>query len=163
MSTTGHYTRYINQYPGWSDNCDTMYKSVTVPTLLKRCESCHPEKCSVLTNGHKSIYCKSEFGYFQVENNIGNTWSYCEFRWHNEKHNYWHWRKEQTDYLGPFRSGGSVDLIDYKGKKAIQYVLEQTEKIIISDLVDIIFKTEFYNRSYADYFRFYLTEVDINV
>ena len=24
MSTTGHYTRYINQYQGWHDNCDTM-------------------------------------------------------------------------------------------------------------------------------------------
>ena len=24
MSTTGHYTRYINQYPGWSDNNNTM-------------------------------------------------------------------------------------------------------------------------------------------
>lgn len=24
MSSTGHYTRYINQYPGWSDNNDTM-------------------------------------------------------------------------------------------------------------------------------------------
>ena len=24
MSSTGHYTRYINQYPGWTDNNDTM-------------------------------------------------------------------------------------------------------------------------------------------
>ena len=28
MGTTGHYTKYINQYPGWSDNCDSMYRSL---------------------------------------------------------------------------------------------------------------------------------------
>ncbi len=53
MSTTGHYTRYINQYPGWSDNCDTM---------------------------HRAIYeGEKEIGSLMVEHNCGNKWSYCSF------------------------------------------------------------------------------------
>ncbi len=48
MSTSGHYTRYINQYPGWSDNCDTM---------------------------HRAIYeGEKEIGSLMVEHNCGNKW-----------------------------------------------------------------------------------------
>ena len=36
MSTTGHYTRYINQYPGWSDNCDSMYQALWMVTRIKQ-------------------------------------------------------------------------------------------------------------------------------
>ena len=53
MSSSGHYTRYINQYPGWSDNCDTMHRP--------------------LYHGDQKL------GYFQVEHNHGNTWAYCTF------------------------------------------------------------------------------------
>ena len=53
-------------------------------------------------------------------------------------------------------------LFEYSGKMAIQNILEKTKTINVWDLVDLMFKDEFYNRSYVDYFRYYL-EVMENV
>jgi len=137
MSTTGHYTRYINQFPGWSDNCDTMYHYIPYPL---------------------SKY--SQLGSLTVEHSPGNKWSYCELRWTNKGYNYWQWIKEQTEFIGPLRAGGSITLIDYSGDKAIQHVLEKAKKITVDQVIDLIFKHEFYNRSYVDYFRYYQNEVN---
>jgi len=131
MSTTGHYTRYINQYEGWSDNCDTMYKPVISP-LPK-----------------KDKYDFNKMGYYQVEHNAGNTWSWCEY---NSEGSY--------DIPG---SRFWFNLYEFTGKKAIQNVLDHMVDYPVDKIIDQIIKTRFYNRSYADYFRFYLIEVDINV
>ena len=53
MSTSGHYTRYINHYPGWSDNCDSMHRSIYEDDLT--------------------------IGGLTVEHNCGNKWAYCLF------------------------------------------------------------------------------------
>lgn len=55
MSSSGHYTRYINQYPGWSDNCDSMYRGIYDNDL------------------------KIKIGSITVEHTAGNKWSYCSF------------------------------------------------------------------------------------
>ena len=64
MSTTGHYTRYINQFPGWSDNCDTMYQCLW---------DGDPDK----TDGLK--FSAKEIGSLTVVHNHGNTKSWCTF------------------------------------------------------------------------------------
>jgi hypothetical protein len=112
MSTTGHYTRYINQYPGWSDNCDTMYKPIVAECLIK-------EK-----------YDYPVIGYFQVEHNAGNTWSWSKIN---------------------FKDRSYVTIYEHTGKKAIQNVLDHVEKLTFDQCLDIIFKYCFYNRSYLDY------------
>lgn len=53
MSSSGIYTRYINQYPGWFEGGDVMTRP--------------------LYQGEKKL------GYFRVETNKGNTWAYCHF------------------------------------------------------------------------------------
>ena len=161
MSTTGHYTRYINQFPGWSDNCDTMFKGIYSSLLLKRCDNCYPSNCAVLRNGKKERYCQKELGHFTIEHTIGNKRAYLTFGYDNNGYNYWQWIKEQTEFIGPLKGGSQLILIDYTGDKAIQHVMEESKKITVEMVIDLIFKNEFYNRSYVDYFRFYLSEVEI--
>jgi hypothetical protein len=98
-------------------------------------------------------------GHLTVEHTFGNKEAYLTFDYRNEKYNYWQWIKEQTGFIGPLKPGRQFTLIDYTGKLAIQYVLDQSEKVNVWDLVDLIFKNEFYNRSYCDYFKYYLSEV----
>lgn len=138
MSTTGHYTRYINQFPGWSDNCDTMYQYIPSPLDHNK-----------------------ELGYYQVEHCAGNKTAWCEFRYYNPHFNYWIWEREQTNYIGPFKSGGRHRIIEYTGKNAIQHVLESAKNLNVSDMVNLIFKDQFYNRSYVDHFRYYQEETNV--
>ena len=154
MSSSGHYTRYINQvnqYPGWSDNCDTMYKPVHSP-LEGECRLCKwDNECN---HDHRNCFCT--IGHLTVEHTAGNKWAYCSFTWdHGDKYNYWQWIREQTDYIGPLKAGRSIILFEYSGKMAIQNILEKTKTINVWDLVDLMFKDEFYNRSYIDHFRYY--------
>lgn len=76
MSTTGHYTRYINQYPGWSDNCDTMYQSVWDNEI--------------------------KIGSLTVEHYAGNKESFCYFdNWDSISHKYgYNIREHIIDYKG---------------------------------------------------------------
>ena len=141
MSTSGHYTRYINQYPGWSDNCDTMYQAVY--NGVYDCETCFDNTNCKLKH-KKEEYCPKEMGYFTVEHNHGNTEAYCVY--------------SDTSYdrrTGVKQYPGEVyhlHVYDYSGKKAIQHVLEVMAKYPIENLFDLLIKTRFYNRSYCDYF-----------
>jgi hypothetical protein len=149
MSTSGHYTRYINQYPGYYDNCDTMY---------------HPVFPKIMQNSEPGgLYGFCQFGHLTVEHTAGNKYAFCDFDIRYDQYNYWQWIREQTDYIGPFRSGTGKILIEYAGDKAIQHVLEMAKQITDDQLIDLVFSRVFYNRSYVDYFRYYLNEVDINV
>ncbi len=126
MSTTGHYTRYINQYnqirgdKAWSDNCDTMLKYVVADCL------------KVKTYDYPVI------GHFQIEHNTSNTWSWCDLNLNNRSR---------------------IKIYEYEGKKAIQNVLDYTEKLTYDQVLERILKYSFYNRSYMDYFNTYLSEV----
>jgi hypothetical protein len=51
MSTSGHYTRYINQFPGYYDNCDTM----------------------------RGGPIDHDIGMFQIEHTYGNKQAFCWF------------------------------------------------------------------------------------
>jgi hypothetical protein len=141
MSTSGHYTRYINQYPKWSDNCDTMYQGIYSPLLLKKCgEKCIPADCSILKNGKKEKYCQENIGYFTIEHNHGNTWSWCTF-----SHDHSYGEKPRYPEIN------NMGIYEYTGKKAIQNVLEFMEKFTFDQLIDMVLKYQFNNRSYLDY------------
>jgi hypothetical protein len=163
MSTTGHYTRYINQYPGWSDNCDSMYRELYIPGMHHDCKICdYP--CRPETTEEKRIdLCPVKLGYLTIEHTYGNKRAFLTFTYDNQDYNYWDWIKEQTNYIGPLKPGNRFTLIDYTGKLAIQHVIKESYKVKESDMIDRIFKDQFYNRSHSDYFRYYLHRVDINV
>ncbi|MDD2246355.1 MAG: hypothetical protein PHC39_04655 [Proteiniphilum sp.] len=145
MSTSGHYTRYINQYPGWSDNCDTMHQPVNDGTY--DCEKCGSDKACNLKD-RKEEYCSKQIGYFQVEHNAGNTSSWCTY---SDNHYDNRTGKRQFPW-DVYR----MPVYDYTGKKAIQNVLDFMAEFPREKLFDLLFKTRFYNRSYADYFEIYL-------
>ncbi len=147
MSTTGHYTRYINQYPGWSDNCDTMYHGI-FPAVMQW--------------GNYAKYKGNKLGHLTVEHTAGNKYAFCDYDIRYDQYNYWQWIREQTEYVGPLKAGVGKVLIEYTGDKAIQHVLEMAKNITDEQIIDLVFSGMFYNRSYADYFRYYLHEVDIN-
>lgn len=148
MSTTGHYTRYINQFPGWSDNCDTMYQYVPSP-LTGLCEICkNKNDCT-----HSPKHCCMELGYYQVEHYAGNKHAWCSFCWGNPGYNTY--RVFTDGYIGPLISGDHKFVISYTGKNAIQHVLEMAKSLKVSDMVDIIFNHNFYQYSYMDYFAMY--------
>jgi hypothetical protein len=148
MSTTGHYTRYINQYPGWSDNCDTMHHGI-FPAIMQW--------------GDYAKYKTNGLGHLTVEHTAGNKYAFCDYDIQYDKYNYWEWIREQTNYIGPLKSGVRKILIEYTGKNAIQHVLEMAKSITDDQIINLVFSGMFYNRSYSDYFRYYLNEVDINV
>jgi hypothetical protein len=144
MSTTGHYTRYINQYPGWSDNCDTMYHPIF--SGVYDCEQCR-DNISCNLKHKKEEYCSKNVGYFTVEHNHGNTEAYCSY----SDNNY-------DDRTGKKQYPVEVyhlHIYEYTGKKAIQNVLDFMATYPIDSLFDLLFKTRFYNRSYVDYFNYY--------
>ena len=130
MSTTGHYTRYINKYPGWSDNCDTMYQQIPYPL---------------------NVYAK--LGYYQVEHFAGNKYAWCEFCYENPGYNTY--RVFTDGYIGPLIAGSYKMIIEYTGKNAIQHVLEMVKNLKVSDMVDHIFNHNFYMYSYMDYLVMY--------
>jgi hypothetical protein len=146
MSTTGHYTRYINQYPGWSDNCDTMYHGI-FPAIMQK-----PEP--------RGLYGFCGFGHLTVEHTAGNKYAFCDYDIQYDQYNYWQWAREQTNYIGPLKSGVRKTLIEYTGKNAIQHVLELAKNITDGQIINLVFSGMFYNRSYVDYFKYYLSEVD---
>jgi hypothetical protein len=137
MSTTGHYTRYINQYPGWSDNCDTMYQPIF--NGLIRCDNCLAWRKDCPFKTKKEEYCKDQIGYFQVEHNHGNTESWCTFSDEDRNHKL---IGKVIYHLPVYHSNG---------KKAIQNVLDHMENYPVDNLIDQILKYRFYNRSYLDY------------
>ena len=121
MSTTGHYTRYINEYNArdnnpdrylWTDNCDTM------------------------RGGHIDY----TIGNFQVEHTRGNKRAYCWFDNHFTKSEKYGYRIRDL-------------LIEHEGKKAIQYILDNLEKLYPeSKIIDLIFDhINFYKFAYLDY------------
>ena len=142
MSTTGHYTRYINQYPGWSDNCDTMYQGI------------FPE---ILQYGDYERYKTNQLGYLQVEHNHGNTWSYCSFDYRPIGYNYWQWIRDPLSYMGPLKTVRKM-IYKKKKKKAIQNVLEHAKTFTDEFFINLVYSEMFYNRSYCDYFKWYLHE-----
>ena len=143
MSTTGHYTRYINQYPEWSDNCDTMVKHIS-SGLLRSCESCDAyQDCNYKdSESFREKFCKVQLGYYQVEHNHGNTWSFCHF--------------DSFEYNGNKIPGSRfvMPVYEYEGKKAIQHVLDYMREFPKEKLIDMIIKYRFYNRSYCDYAKY---------
>ena len=143
MSSTGHYTRYINEYnqksgkKHWSDNCDTMFQPVFHGLI--RCDDCLAWRKDCPFKEKKEEYCPDQIGYFQVEHNHGNTWAWCTFSDEDRTNN----PIKKRIYHLPIYS--------FTGKKAIQNVLEYMIDYPVSDLIDRIFKYRFYNRSYLDY------------
>ena len=160
MSTSGHYTRYINQYPGWSDNCDSMYHQVDVPGMHRSCKNCDYQCKSETTEERRIDLCPYTIGYFTIEHTYGNKRAFLTFTYDNDQYNYWQWIRDQTNYIGPLKAGNKKTIINYIGKLAIQHVIEESYKIDPWVMVDLIFKDQFYNRAYADYFRYYLNEVE---
>ncbi len=143
MSTIGHYTRYINQYPGWSDNCDTMYHGI-FPDILQ--------------HGDYAKYKTNQLGYLQVEHNHRNTWSFCSFDYEPSGYNYWKWLNEGSGFMGPLKRVRKM-IVDHHGKKAIQHVLEECKNFTDEFFINLVFNEMFYNRSYCDYFNWYLQEI----
>lgn len=141
MSTTGHYTRYINQANAtykneWSDNCDTMHKNVYLIGVHRNCKYCdYP--CKPETSEEKRIdLCPVKIGSFMVYHYAGNKTAFLRF-----------------DYDRPITGRWNyISLVEYTGNNAIQNVIKQSYDITPDYLVDMIFKAEFYNRSYMDYF-----------
>jgi len=125
MSTTGHYTRYINQYPGWSDNCDSMYMPLWDGDPVK-------------TDGLK--FTAKKIGSLTVEHTYGNKEAFCTF--------------DNYDSISS-KYGYKINeiVIDYSGKKAIQYILDNLEKLYPeSKVIDLIFNhINFYKFAYLDY------------
>jgi hypothetical protein len=160
MSTTGHYNKWIKQNPGWSDNCDSMYQGLHIPGIHHDCKQCdYP--CGPETSETKRIdLCPVQLGYLTIEHTYGNKRAFLTFSYDNKGYSYWQWIEEQTEFIGPFKAGNKFTLIDYTGKKAIEHVIEESYKVKESDMIDLIFKDNFYNRSYSDYFRYYLSEVN---
>jgi hypothetical protein len=126
MSTTGHYTRYINQFPGWSDNCDTMHRTLW---------DGNPEEKS------DGLYvCAKEIGSLTVEHYPKNIRAFCTFdNWSGISHKYGYNIRE--------------DIYDYSGKLAIQKVLSEIEKMDMDKIIsDVIFNhLNFYKYAYLDY------------
>lgn len=139
MSTTGHYTRYINQYPGWSDNCDTMHKPVHSP-LEGECQFCkYDSECK-----HDHHNCYLPLGSFQVVHYAGNKHAWCTF--------------DSFDYTGNKAPGSRfyMHVYSYTGKKAIQNVLDYMRTFPVETLIEMILKYRFNNRSYMDYFDYFV-------
>ena len=148
MSTSGHYTRYINQYPGWSDNCDTMYRAIHSP-LEGECRFCkNNDNCR-----HDHKYCYDEIAHLQVEHTSGNKTAYCALCFDNPGYSPWLWFKE--GYNGPLTSGGHIHIIEYEGNRAIQHVLETVTSFEKSVMIDLMFRHNFNMYSYMDYFRMF--------
>ena len=141
MSTTGHYTRYINQYPGWSDNCDTMYQGVSLG--YKDCKKCDHTTCKAKEDiAFRNEWCTDRIGHYQVEHYRGNKNAFCNFIL---SFDYGDPRKEMP------RAYTYFTVYDYQGNLAIQNVLEYMAKFPLERLIDMIIKDRFYNRSYCDY------------
>ena len=122
MSTTGHYTRYINQYPGWSDNCDTMHQPVY--DGVRDCEKCGISKpCNLATK--KQEYCQKQIGSLTVEHTAGNLYALCRF-------DSWVYNREDPDPKIRFT------IYEYHGKKAIQNVLEKMATFPNDQLIQMI-------------------------
>jgi hypothetical protein len=107
MSTTGHYTRYINQENReqdtlyWSDNCDTMYAGVYLRTN---------------NDPSKYMHEADKLGYFTIEHNHGNTLAWLSFTWDNAGYS---WEKDNREHYGSNMRCGRIHY-QFEGKKAIQ-------------------------------------------
>lgn len=126
MSTTGHYTRYINQFPGWSDNCDTMHRTLWDGDPAK------------LRGG--LYFTAKKTGSLTVEHYPKNIHAYCYFdNWDGISSKYGYHIREH--------------IYDYSGKLAIQNVLTNIEKMDMDTIIsDVIFKhLNFYKYAYLDY------------
>jgi len=83
-------------------------------------------------------------GYYQVEHFIGNNHAWCTY--------------DSFDYSGNKAPGSRFTMLvySYNGNKAIQQVLNYIEKFPVETLIEMILKYRFNNRSYMDYFQYFL-------
>ena len=164
MSTTGHYNRYFKMYPGWSDNCDTMFRRVYVPGMHQDCKSCEYQCAPGTTEEKRCDLCPYSVGYLQAEHYKGNKTAFCQFIYDGARDFYRKYapvnhNNDQLIKADPVHAGNNFMVITYSGKLALEHVIEQAEKINPADLVDLAFGYEFYNRSYSDIIPLIIDEV----